>query len=583
MALPVIIFNATTGSDTAASGAGPTTAVTATAAAHTGGSASTTITLIGSPDLTGVATDGSHCLWMKTASGRQFSKISGKGAGAVTVEDSFTIAEASAVNYAIGGKRATWNDADSRNLRSDAKAGWTIKTETDQTITSVISGASNGDVTNGLIRWIGSSDSIKTIIQSENSNHFNSSATGTPTYWGFENLKFENSNATKTNAIAINASAGTFFVKNCVFGSNPRALLHGFYRTTGTPNLYIENCQFCYCSSHGINSYGGSCFIYSSLFNNNSGSGLYSSFNTSFIEGSLFHSNSLNGINFTTGGGNGFISGNTIYNNGQNGIKIDSVISQFVINNNNITHNSAYGINCTSGQSKFNSYFFNNNLYSNTSGSYLNISAGANDLAVDPQYTDAANGDFSVGTNVKALGFPAATTHIGINSATHSYVDIGAAQRKEVTPTYANASDVRSGVDRGDGTTGTAAIPTAPNVRAGTATDATVGTLAVPAATNVRSGVAVDAGTGSLVVPAAANVRDGVIYDATTEGTLVVPAATDVRDGVVFDAATTGVLVLPAEEKVLTSDPGYGANGTELHGSATQTLAGVLGVQEIGN
>src|SRR5574343_971677 len=108
MALPNIVFNASTGSDTAASGAGPASAVTGTAAAHTNGSASTTITLTNSPDLSGVATDGSHCLWMDTASGRQFSKITGAddAANTVTVEDSFNIASASAVNYAIGGKRA---------------------------------------------------------------------------------------------------------------------------------------------------------------------------------------------------------------------------------------------------------------------------------------------------------------------------------------------------------------------------------------------------------------------------------------------------------------------------------------------
>ncbi len=57
MALPTIIYDAVGGSDTAASGAGPATAVTGTAAAHTSGSASTTIEFTNSPDLSGVATD----------------------------------------------------------------------------------------------------------------------------------------------------------------------------------------------------------------------------------------------------------------------------------------------------------------------------------------------------------------------------------------------------------------------------------------------------------------------------------------------------------------------------------------------
>jgi hypothetical protein len=53
MPAPSFVFNNSTGSDTAASGAGPSSAVTGTAAAHTGGSASTTITLTNSTDLSG--------------------------------------------------------------------------------------------------------------------------------------------------------------------------------------------------------------------------------------------------------------------------------------------------------------------------------------------------------------------------------------------------------------------------------------------------------------------------------------------------------------------------------------------------
>jgi hypothetical protein len=66
---------------------------------------------------------------------------------------------------------------------------------------------------------------------------------------------------------------------------------------------------------------------------------------------------------------------------------------------------------------------------------------------------------------------------------------------------------------------GTAAIPSAANVRAGTAVDATVGTAAIPAAANVRLGTAVDAGNGTAAIPAPGNVKLGVAVDATN-GTL---------------------------------------------------------------
>src|SRR5262245_57151438 len=74
MSLPIIQINNSTGSDTAASGAGPATALTGTlAATH----ANTTANITDAVDLSGVATDGSAALWVLSSSGRQFSKIRG--------------------------------------------------------------------------------------------------------------------------------------------------------------------------------------------------------------------------------------------------------------------------------------------------------------------------------------------------------------------------------------------------------------------------------------------------------------------------------------------------------------------------
>lgn len=126
-------------------------------------------------------------------------------------------------------------------------------------------------------------------------------------------------------------------------------------------------------------------------------------------------------------------------------------------------------------------------------------------------------------------------------------------------------ANVRSGTAyKADSTsnnrTGTAAIPTAANVRSGTATDATTGTLAVPSAANVRSGVSVDAGTGTAAIPAASHVRSGTAIDATT-GTLAVPGASHVRSGTAVDAGT-GTLDLPATTNVKTGVTFDGASQT---------------------
>jgi len=47
-----------------------------------------------------------------------------------------------------------------------------------------------------------------------------------------------------------------------------------------------------------------------------------------------------------------------------------------------------------------------NDFYNNTSGARNNVPAGAHDLALDPQFTNAAGGDYTIGTNLKAQGYP---------------------------------------------------------------------------------------------------------------------------------------------------------------------------------
>jgi hypothetical protein len=67
-----------------------------------------------------------------------------------------------------------------------------------------------------------------------------------------------------------------------------------------------------------------------------------------------------------------------------------------------------------------------NNCWTNSSGATLPAGISQNDPAVDPQFVNTGSGDYSIGTNLKALGWP--TAEIG-GFGTTSYVDIGAAQR----------------------------------------------------------------------------------------------------------------------------------------------------------
>lgn len=70
-----------------------------------------------------------------------------------------------------------------------------------------------------------------------------------------------------------------------------------------------------------------------------------------------------------------------------------------------------------------------NNVWNNTTN-YQGISAGTHDLNVDPQFTNSAGGDYSIGTNLKAMGFPGVFPPAAA-IATTGYLDIGAVQRQE--------------------------------------------------------------------------------------------------------------------------------------------------------
>ena len=128
-----IVFNNSTGvgSDTTASGLGASN-VYGSGASTTGSS-----TVVTGIDTTGVSSG--DLLWVQSSSGRQFSIIATVDSSTqVTCDDVFANTE-SGRTWAIGGKRATFDNSDSRRLfNDDSAAGFIIETETDQSITSVI-------------------------------------------------------------------------------------------------------------------------------------------------------------------------------------------------------------------------------------------------------------------------------------------------------------------------------------------------------------------------------------------------------------------------------------------------------------
>ena len=239
-----IYFNTASGSDTAASGSGPATAVTGTGASL---NATTTVDLSAdTPDLSGVR--AGDLLWVQSSSGMQFSVIASVDdvADTVTVDTAFAVTETGRT-WAIGGKRATLEDASSRQLLQDLLNinSVIVELEDDQTINSYvfIKMIAIGDG-NTPSRFRGSAGSIKTITQTAADYHFRPDS-NFQCYW--ENLRFENSNATTNASCQVFwnrlRSQGWHFI-DCVFGDATNTIYSVQYDNSGSWAGSFLRCKF---------------------------------------------------------------------------------------------------------------------------------------------------------------------------------------------------------------------------------------------------------------------------------------------------------------------------------------------------
>ncbi len=423
--MPTITFNSSTGSDTAASGSSaPAVALTGTNASF----AASVVTLDGSPDLSAFSAT-TWVLWLKTSTGRQFFDLSSADNTAKTVtcvnapSGTFT-----GLTWGIGGKRATLEHADSRTLFNSNgwKKDWIVETETNQSLTTAlqISG-----VAGAVLR--GASGAKRTIVQTTNTYNIETITTNLT----IENLALTNSAvAPKTSAVGVRTSVSiTWRAVDCIFGDATNQLQLACSHGSGNPTAVMIDCEVKNCISEGVSMPIGTAICFGCWIHNNGGNG------ARFYQQGRFYNCIINGNS-----GDGIKSDSaaaeiincTIHGNTGDGIDlIANAYAGTMILGSQITGNGNFGIrNATSYVTGMLSDFnnFGTGGTANTSGARSNVLTGSNDLAVDPGYTNAGSNDFSIGTNTKAEGWPDAARYIGANqSATRSYVDIGAAQRQE--------------------------------------------------------------------------------------------------------------------------------------------------------
>lgn len=452
MAFPNVKYNASTGSDTAASGSGPSTAKTGAAATNGAGNI---VNLDGSPDLSGI-TINVDVLWVNSATtNRHLSRITAVDNTGKTVTTEDTLVLSTGVAWAIGGKRKTFKNDTGNYDWKDYKAGWTMTFDTGTYDVPVPIVAPTGDVTNGRVTFQAAAAATPVFDMSGNTYIFNLKA-----HHSFIGLKFTASGTHTASSVcdAVGANVSAILFKDCIVDGLNRGMNCG----TNISNVTLENCEIKNCINEAVYDNGPSSFNLYGCWIHDNGSGIKNNSAAAAlcVENCIINNNTADGVYLTVGNNSAFppkiIKNNVFYKNGD-GIHVSGTADatcRIDILNNIITGNTAYGVNCASATQQFVCNIFDFNAYGwttdpNVTADVLNITKGPNDVALtaDP-FTAKSTYDFSLnaaaggGLLCKATGFPQTIT----GSTTDCNANIGV----DLTPvTTAGAPPVYTGMNGG--------------------------------------------------------------------------------------------------------------------------------------
>lgn len=236
-------------------------------------------------------------------------------------------------------------------------------------------------------------------------------------------IKLRHLIVTNSGGHGINGAGHHWVVVNVTSRNNGSA---GFNSSTNNTSSMVISCEFYGNSGTGaVLALGGPDTI--ALYcvsRDNTGRGI--DLNTQggvTAVGNLCYANADDGITLRSNSDEGSILSNTCdANTGASTDGLSSTATDDVFIMNNIfSNNGRYGANYgdESGWADYNNYF------NNATAPRNNVMVGVNDKALDPQFTDVAGDDYSVGENMKAKGFPGTWP----NTPTTGFMDLGAIQR----------------------------------------------------------------------------------------------------------------------------------------------------------
>lgn len=435
--LLILSYAQGSGSDTAASGAGPATAVTGSSATNGAGNI---VNLDGSPDLSGVSVN--DVIWANSATtNRHLSRITAVDDGADTVTTEELLVLGGGVSWAIGGERQTFENDTGQFDWEDWHGGWAIEFDGDSgtglyTMNTRMNVPDPGSVADGFLT-LRAKPGFTQMPEIDHPSATNERAIEfgvTGFRISFKDMRLTTaSNGSSASMLYTNSSNGILLIDGCDIegesaGLPSAPLIH--YNTSGTSIVRMTNSKVYGVCDECMSLSGGRAtgYIAGNWFDGAEDAGVAlsaaSSFTSQTILSNLFTNITAGPGLLITGNGSASVAtiqGNIFYNC-DDGAEIVGTWtnSNLVVFNNIFMDNSNYGINATTatiGESVWADY---NAYRTNGVGEVNNAERGSNEitLTVDP-FTNPGADDFTINTTAgggAALRDVAYPTEILLNS-----------------------------------------------------------------------------------------------------------------------------------------------------------------------
>lgn len=389
----------------------------------------TTVTLDGSPDLSGVSTSGATqaaiYLTDATNSNQKIFWITAVDNTLKTVTVSVAPTGVTSSVWKIGGRMvltpANWEAA----IRANDLVIFNNSPASSATV--LITSRVSGEGTNGFIKVKAASSRIA----------LTNSSTGTVITiandgWWFENIEF----------IQQGASGNTISVTKVAVFYNCKVSDGGAVGITSQPiGTQVIACEISGVLSHGIN-FNQPCIIMGNYIHDNGGDGyLGNGANPGgdVLAFNIFDTNAGRGIRYsgatsTVSGGSYLIQQNTIYGNGNSGIEFTDADNHPLMFGNILQNNGdaagEYNVEWVAGSDLATLHGYNcfNTAAAGGSGNLLGLTTNATEITTDPLFGNAAAGDFTLQSTSPCKGTAYPGAFLG---GPTGYLDMGAVQRQE--------------------------------------------------------------------------------------------------------------------------------------------------------